>query len=305
MEIRLQISLAVLVVLASKLMSKICIVDLSRLTTWRVGRVTCCSCLMTSSPLRNSAALTLHPSWKGAVCCWPVCRPYRQTAPQGGYKTRVHMCGADLDEPTVKALKLHKLFISSRVLRTLEASSSVVWFIFRDACFDLEAFSGVGAVLVSSDGKLQRYFAQEIDVGLLKMINVTSSKTAIFELGFFAIFCSIHVWGDLLKGAQLVACTYNDVRDSLIACQSSSVNCEPKLEACLKIEYELGLNLWMSRVPTDSRIADDPSRGHVELLESVGCCRQHLDVQLMWNALLEFSLGEALTCIFPSQKGAM
>ena len=75
------------------------------------------------------------------------------------------------------------------------------------------------------------------------------------------------MWGDLLKGAQLVAYTYNDVRDSLIVCQASSVNCEPKLEACLKIEYELGLNLWMSRVPTDSNIADDSSRGHVELLE--------------------------------------
>ena len=54
--------------------------------------------------------------------------------------------------------------------------------------------------------------------------------------------------------------TCNDgVRDSLIACQASSVNGEPILEACLKIEYELSMNLWMSRVPTDSNIAHDPS----------------------------------------------
>ena len=120
------------------------------------------------------------------------------------------MCGVDLDldEPTVKALKLHKLFISSSVPRTLDAVSSGVWLIFMDACFDPEAFSGVGAVLVGSDGKLQQYFSQEVHVDLLKMINVTSRKTAIFELEFFAIFCSIHVWCGLLKGAaQLVAYT--------------------------------------------------------------------------------------------------
>ena len=130
----------------------------------------------------------------------------------------------------------------------------------------------------------------------LKMINVTRRKTAMLELEFFAIFCSFHVWRDLLKGAQLVAYADNDgVRDSLSACETSSVNCEPILEACLKIEYELGLNLWMGHVPTDSNIADDPSRGHVEPLELAGCCRHHLDVQVLWNALLECARGEALT----------
>ena len=138
------------------------------------------------------------------------------------------------------------------------------------------------------------------------MINVTSRETAIFELEFFAIFCSIHVWHGLLKGAQLVAYTDNDVRDSLIACQTSRVNSEPILEACFKIEYELGLNLWMGRVSTDWNIADDPSRGHVDLLEAVGCRRRQLDVQLMWDVLLDFSRGEALTSnAFPFQKGAM
>ena len=63
------------------------------------------------------------------------------------------------------------------------------------------------------------------------------------------------------------------------------------------------MNLWMSRVPTDSNsnIADDPSRGHVEPLVSAGCYRQHADVQLMWNALLDAARGEALASnAFPS-----
>ena len=154
------------------------------------------------------------------------------------------MCGLDLDEPTVSALSQHRTFISASAPRTLDVSKSRVWFFFTDACFDPETFSGIGAVLVDSNGKLQHFFSQEIRDEFPKMINVTSRKTAICELELFAIFCSFRVWRNVLKGAQLVVYTNNDgVRDSLIACQTSSVNGEPILEACLKIEYELGMNL--------------------------------------------------------------
>ena len=213
------------------------------------------------------------------------------------------MCGVDLDEPTVSALRLHRTLISAGAPRTLDVSRSGVWFIFTDACFDPESFSGLGAVLVDSNGKLQHFFSQKIHDEFLKMINVTEDrKTAFPELEFFAIFCSFRVWRNVLRGAQLVVDTDNDgVRDSLIACQTSSVNGEPILDACLKIEYELGMDLWMSRVPADSNIGDDPSRGHVEPLVSAGCCRQHVDAKPMCNALLNVSRGEALTSnAFPS-----
>ena len=151
-------------------------------------------------------------------------------------------------------------------------------------------------MLVNSSGRLYQFFS-EICKELLDVIHVTSRKTAIFEFEFFAIFCSFQLWRNFLKGAQLVVYADNDgVRDSLVACQTSSVNGEPVLEACLKIEYERG-----SSVPTDSNIADNPSRGHLEPFLSGGCCRQHVDVQLMWNALLDVARGEALTSnAFPS-----
>ena len=98
------------------------------------------------------------------------------------------MCGMDLDEPTVSALRLHRTFMSTSSPRTLDVSASGVWFIFTDACFEPETFSGIGAVLVDSNGKLQYFFSQEIHHELLKMINVTSRKTAVFELELFAIF---------------------------------------------------------------------------------------------------------------------
>ena len=59
---------------------------------------------------------------------------------------------------------------------------SGVWFVFTDACFDPETSSGIGAMLVDSNGKLQHFFSQEICDELLRMTNVTSRKTAISEL---------------------------------------------------------------------------------------------------------------------------
>ena len=87
-----------------------------------------------------------------------------------------------------------------------------------------------------------------------------------------------------------------------VSCKTSSSHSEDILKTCLNIKYKmyrLDLNVWMVR--TDSNIADDPSRGHVDLLESVRCNRQQLDLQLMWNALLELLRREALTSnAFPS-----
>ena len=148
------------------------------------------------------------------------------------------MYGADLDDPTVRALKLHRTLISSSAPKTLDVSKAGVWFVCTDAWLDPETFSGVGPVLVDSIGKLQHFFFQVICDELLKMINVTSRRTAIFELDFFTIFCSFQVWRNFLKGAQLAVYIDNDgVCVSLIACQTSSVNGEPILEACLKTEY--------------------------------------------------------------------
>ena len=173
------------------------------------------------------------------------------------------MCGPDLDDCTITALKLHRFFITAVVPRILDGKRSEVWYLFTDACFGPGSFSGIGAVLVDSHGTWHPFFSHESGDDLLKQINVTSGKTTTFELEFFAIFCSLFAWRGLLSSAQVVvyACAYNEcVGDALMACQTESKNGEPILEACLKLEYELGLNLWMSRVPTDSKIAGDPSR---------------------------------------------
>ena len=46
----------------------------------------------------------------------------------------------------------------------------------------------------------------------------------------------------------------------------------------------------MSRVPTDSNIADDPSHGECESLISIGVSRTEVNVDLVWNNVQEFQI---------------
>ena len=78
--------------------------------------------------------------------------------------------------------------------------------------------------------------------------------------------------------------------DCLISCNTSSGNAKPILDLFLKVEFEASFNAWMSRVPTDSKIADDPSRGDCEFLKSMNVARTEINVDLVWNDVQEFQL---------------
>ncbi len=84
------------------------------------------------------------------------------------------------------------------------------------------------------------------------------------------MYFSLQLWHGGLQGFQIVICTGNDgVREALIACQSESANCEPILEACLRLECNFTWNLWLILV------ADEPSRGQCKVLVIVAGCGLH------------------------------
>lgn len=56
----------------------------------------------------------------------------------------------------------------------------------------------------------------------------------------------------------------------------------------MKIEFEAAFNAWMSGVPTESNIADDPPRGDCKYVASLGCVRTEIDVDLVWNDVQDF-----------------
>ena len=88
------------------------------------------------------------------------------------------------------------------------------------------------------------------------------------------------VWRQFITNCAVVVYTDNDaVRDCLIACNTSSCNARPILDLYLKVEFQSSFNAWMSRVPTDSNIADAPSRGDCKSLHELGASETNVNVQ--------------------------
>ncbi len=84
----------------------------------------------------------------------------------------------------------------------------------------------------------------------------------------------------------MVVFTDNDaVRDSLIGCRTSSDNASVIFEACLRQEVPLALNLWGARAPTDSNVADDPSRNVSDFLLQLGATLDSLELDNLWQLL--------------------
>ena len=106
--------------------------------------------------------------------------------------------------------------------------------------------------------------------------------------------CAVICWKQYVTNCAIVIYTDNDaVRDCLISCNTSSGNARPILDLYLKVEFESSFNAWMSRVPTDSNVADAadaPFRGDYQSLLSVGASRADVNVDLVWNDLQEFQM---------------
>ena len=109
-------------------------------------------------------------------------------------------------------------------------------------------------------------------------------KTIIFECEFFAVFCAMWSWREKLTVCNIVIHTDNDgVRDSFISCHTTSDNAVPILNACLQLEFEAAMNTWITRVPTESNVAGNPSRFDVTSLIQCGCTKMSFNSCSMWR----------------------
>ena len=146
-------------------------------------------------------------------------------------------------------------------------------------------------MLADACGRLTHFFSVILEDDLVNDTNKSGRKKVSFELELFAILCAVIYWRQYVTNCARVIYTDNDVAgDCLISCNTSSGNARPILDLDLKVEFEASFNAWMSRVPTDSNFADDPSRGDCESLMSIGVSRTEVNVDLVWNDVQEFQL---------------
>ena len=203
-----------------------------------------------------------------------------------------------ISSDVIASLTLYRSLLKVDVPRELRVGGGQSVILFTDASFEPDHPSwqaGLGAVLCSGDGNITHFFSAHMDQKLRDQLNVARKKKIIFELEFFTIWCALHVWPQFFKDACVTIYTDNDgVRDCLIACQTDSINGRPILTACLSAEFHLRGNFWYARVPTDSNIADPPSRNGIQFLTTVGAARTEVDLQLCFDAMVSCGdVGEA------------
>ena len=198
-----------------------------------------------------------------------------------------HAESPKLSPAAISALMKFRDALTSAEPRYISTLKSGTWFIFTDASYeplgDIQS-AGIGAVLVDCYGKQRRFFSQELSPEMIKLINVSGRKTIIFECEFFAVLCTLHIWSDAIHAADVVLHTDNDgVRDCFISCHTDSENAEKILDACIKVEDSTRSNIWITRVPTESNVADDPSRRCVEKLIQCGCVQDLVQSERVWD----------------------
>ena len=191
-----------------------------------------------------------------------------------------------IDSDTRFYLMLHLRFLSDIGPRQVSPCSNDFSFILTDAFFEIRdgnPVAGIGAVLCNSEGKMIRFISQSLDVAFLEQLNPDHRKTIIFECEFFAVYCALWSWCDLLQPALIVYTDNNGVRDSLISCHTSNVVAKQMLIATLVLEMKCNWRPWYARVPTDSNISDSPSRFDTELLTKHGVLQTNVDIHQAWR----------------------
>ena len=164
--------------------------------------------------------------------------------------------GTMLSQETVNASELYARMLENGSPRKVTVSKRTEpWFVFMDASHELSpagVSAGIGGVLINSSEVLCSYFSCAVIREVLMHVQRQLRKTLIFELEFFAVFCALSMWTDIVSPFAVVFIDNNGVKDALVRCGTSSVNASPILKACLTLEDDRGLRVWYARVPTHS-----------------------------------------------------
>ena len=200
--------------------------------------------------------------------------------------------GSKLSDQAIMALRLYVRLLVLGKPRELKPASNLVWYIQTDASFEpgpTGDLAGIGAVLFDPLGKPVKFFSNQLSSAMVQALNPLYKKNAIFECEFFALFCAFLLWGDDISGAVVMYTDNNAVRDVMIACHTNNELAKVILVATLGLECEKQLQPWYARIPTDSNMADGPSRMFVDRLIQLGATACNLDVNQCWDAMLAYA----------------
>ena len=98
--------------------------------------------------------------------------------------------------------------------------------IYVDASFEPDGFSGIGGLVLSSDGKCLCFFSEPIGTSLLKQIMSSDQETAIQELEALAVLAAVTTFRSSLTNRKTVVFTDSEsVRGAFLKSWSQNFKC--------------------------------------------------------------------------------
>ena len=144
---------------------------------------------------------------------------------------------------------------------------------------------GMAAVLWDRASDTKEYFSWMIEAEVVDAWSKDGLKKALInEAEHFPILISRTTWSVLPQGRKVIHFVDNNgARDSHISGYSRSEAVGHILAATKLVEAKIGMWCWFDRVPTDSNIADGPSRDAHELVVACGFRRRERTFPEGWS----------------------
>ena len=168
--------------------------------------------------------------------------------------------------------------------RVVDVNSREVIYVFTDAAFESEAWTGgLGAVLISSSGEVLRWAGASLDSAFIASIIAEDQKQLIGELETLAVLAAVNLWAGWLRAKHVVFFIDNEASRFCILKGYSKNPCISKMvHALATLEESAGCFAWYARVPTEANIADYPSRALQHALLPDEKKQEFGDLSLLW-----------------------
>ena len=176
-------------------------------------------------------------------------------------------CGS-LNVHLISCLKAFRFSLENSRPREITAAWDSPLFLFTDASFcpsELSWPCGLGGVLVDSLGNQLAAMSACLSLEDLRVLGYPEKSTVIFEAELLAIIVCLKLWRRALKGRPCVIYVDNNsARDVSISGSARSAPGDLLVLILLASEDACHMNAFYARVPSESNIADNPSRNSLD-----------------------------------------
>ena len=192
--------------------------------------------------------------------------------------------GSSISDHTRACLQTFHSCLAHARPREITSSWGDSLFLFTDACFkpDDEAWPcGLGGVLCNFLGQQVAAISVPLTFSDLKILGYPEKSTVIFEAELLALVLCVKIWKKALCNKPCVMYVDNNsTRDVSISGSARTHPGSLLVDLLLQQEDSACVTAWYSRVPSESNIADPPSRNSSDGIRVAFLSREYVTLHL-------------------------